>query len=141
QAENGQEAYEAALKEIPDCIIADVMMPKMDGFSLAKNLKQNELTASVPVILLTAKTGDKARLEGLQSHADAYLTKPFNHEIVKATVLQQLQERKKLRERYSRELVLKPLDIIINSADEKFIDRLEKVLETEIASPAFTSEA
>ncbi len=141
QAENGKEAYEIAQKEIPDCIIADVMMPEMNGYMLTKELKENELTASVPVILLTAKTGDEAQLKGLHSLADAYLTKPFNHEIIKATVAQQLRERKKMQERYSRELILKPVGIVINSADEKFIERLETVLETELTNSDFTAEA
>lgn len=140
QAKNGKEAYKAAQREVPDCIIADIMMPEMDGFTLARNLKENEITATVPVVLLTAKKTDDDHLQGMLSHADAFLTKPFNHEIVKATVWQQLQERKKLQERYSRELVLKPVDIIINSADEKFIVRLEKVLEAELTNSDFSSE-
>ncbi|HZH69019.1 MAG TPA: response regulator, partial [Flavobacteriaceae bacterium] len=119
QAENGKKAYEIAQREVPDCIIADVMMPEMDGYLLVRNLKENEITATIPVILLTAKTTDQDRLQGVLSHADAFLTKPFNHEIVKATVEHQIQERKKLQERYSKELVLKPVDIILHSADEK----------------------
>src|SRR5690606_36889701 len=134
QAENGKEAYEIAQREIPDCVIADVMMPEKNGYLLTKELKENELTASVPVILLTAKTGDEAQLKGLHSLADAYLTQPYNDEILKATVIQQIRERKKLQERYSRELILYPVGIVINSADKKFIERLQTVLEAELTS-------
>lgn len=140
-AHNGNEAYEIAQREIPDCIITDIMMPGLDGYSLTQKLKKNELTASVPVILLSAKTTDEDKLQGLQSYADAYLTKPFNHKIIKATVTQQLQERKKMQERYSRELILKPLDIKIHTADEKFIEQLETVMADMLANPDFSSES
>lgn len=140
QVSNGLEAYEIAQKEVPDCILTDVMMPGMDGFTLTQKLKNNDLTASVPVIILTAKSGDDNHLQGLHSWADAYLTKPFNHQILQATIQQLLHERKKLQTRYRSEKVLKPVDIQINSADEKFIDRLEKILETQLPNPDFTAE-
>ena len=71
---------------------------------------------------------------------DAFLTKPFNHEVVKATVFQQIQERKKLQERYSQELILKPVGIVINSVDEKFIAKLETIVDAAISNPDFTTE-
>lgn len=140
EAENGEQALKIAKKEIPDCIISDVMMPKMDGFEFAKAIKNNELTSFIPLILLTAKTSDDARLEGLQNDADAYLTKPFNNEIVKATVNQLIGERKKLQERYSQELVLRPVDIVINSVDEKFLEKLQLVLDKELSNADFSAE-
>lgn len=140
EAEDGVQALKIAKKEIPDCIISDVMMPKMDGFEFTKTLKSNELTSFIPVILLTAKTSDEAHLEGLKSTADAFLTKPFNNEIVKETVNQLIAERKKLHTRYSQELVLRPVDIVINSVDEKFIEKLQVVLEKELSNADFSSE-
>lgn len=140
EAEDGEKALKLAQKEIPDCIISDVMMPKMNGFEFTKNIKSNELTSFIPVILLTAKTSDEAHLEGLQSTADAFLTKPFNHEIVKATVNQLINERKKLQERYSQELVLRPVDIVINSIDEKFLEKIQQILDTELSNSEFTAE-
>jgi signal transduction histidine kinase/DNA-binding response OmpR family regulator len=140
EAQNGEQALEIAVKEIPDCIISDVMMPKMDGFEFTKAIKSNELTSFIPVILLTAKTSDESHLHGLRSTADSYLTKPFNNEIVKETVNQIIAERKKLHERYSKELILKPTDIVINSIDEKFIERLQTILNKEIANADFTSD-
>ena len=140
EAQDGEQALEMALKEIPDCIISDVMMPKMDGFEFTKAVKSNELTSFIPVILLTAKTSDEAHLQGLKSTADAYLTKPFNNEIVKETVIQLLNERKKLHERYSQELVLKPTDIVINSVDEKFLEKLQVVLDNELSNADFSAD-
>jgi signal transduction histidine kinase/DNA-binding response OmpR family regulator len=140
EAQDGEEALKLAQNQIPDCIISDVMMPKMDGFEFTKQIKNNELTSFIPVILLTAKTSDEAHLEGLKSTADAFLTKPFNNEIVKATVQQLIAERKKLHERYSQELVLKPVDIVINSAEEKFIEHLQTILDKNLSNSEYTAE-
>lgn len=140
EAEDGEQALKIAKKEIPDCIISDVMMPKMDGFEFTKQIKNNELTSFIPIILLTARTSDEAHLEGLKSTADAYLTKPFNNEIVKETVNQLIAERKKLHQRYSQELVLRPVDIVINSVDEKFIEKLQVILDKELSNAEFSSE-
>ena len=140
EAQDGEEGLQWAQNQIPDCIISDVMMPKMDGFEFTKAIKSNELTSFIPVILLTAKTSDEAHLEGLKSTADAFLTKPFNNEIVKATVQQLITERKKLHARYSQELVLKPVDIVINSAEEKFIERLQTILDKNLSNSEYTAE-
>ena len=140
EAENGLEGLKIAQKDIPDCIISDVMMPKMDGFEFTKEIKTNEFTSFIPVILLTAKTSDATHLEGLKSTADAFLTKPFNNEIVKATVQQLIAERKKLHARYSQELVLKPVDIVINSVEEKFIERLQAILDKNLSNSEYTAE-
>ncbi len=140
EAEDGEKALKIALKEIPDCIISDVMMPKLDGFSFAKEIKSNELTSFIPVVLLTAKTSEEAHLEGLKSTADAFLTKPFNNEIVIETVNQLITERKKLHDRYSQELVLKPTEIVVDSYDEKFIHKLQTILDQNITNSDFTAE-
>ncbi len=139
-AKNGKEALALAQKEIPDCIISDIMMPEIDGFEFSRKIKSNELTSFIPIILVTAKTSDAAHLEALQSTADAYLTKPFNHEVLKATVKQQIQERKKLQVLYSQELILKPTEVFINSVDEKFINRLQEVFQQELANTDFNTE-
>jgi signal transduction histidine kinase/DNA-binding response OmpR family regulator len=140
QAKNGKDALQMAQKEIPDIVISDIMMPEMDGFEFCKQIKNNELTSFIPIILLTAKTSDTTHVEALQSTADAFLTKPFNHDVLKATVIQQLQERKKLQSHYSQELILKPTEVLINSVDEKFINRLQEVFQQEFANPDFNTE-
>ena len=77
-ASNGREALEAVASERPDLIVMDVMMPEMDGLEALKKLKENEETADIPVVMLTAKAQDADVLQGWQSGADLYLTKPFN---------------------------------------------------------------
>ncbi len=140
QAEDGNSALKTAQKEIPDCIISDVMMPGMDGFEFTKAIKENELTSFIPVILLTAKTSDEARLEALQNEADAFLTKPFHNEILKQTVQQLIGERKKLQLRYSRELILKPVDIVLNTIDERFLEKLGEITEKQLSNPDFSTD-
>jgi len=75
---NGQAGIESALKIIPDIIISDVMMPQKDGYELVDKLKKNKFTSHIPIILLTAKAGFDSKIQGLQSGADAYMTKPFS---------------------------------------------------------------
>jgi signal transduction histidine kinase len=77
-ASNGEEAFERAVTETPDLVLADVMMPKMDGFGLLRGLRSDGRTKSIPVILLSARAGEEARSEGINAGADDYLVKPFS---------------------------------------------------------------
>lgn len=140
EAVNGKDALKIAKKEVPNLVISDVMMPEMDGFELSTALKNDEVTSFVPVVLLTAKTGDEAHLQALKTQADAFLTKPFNNQLLKATVQQLLAERSKLRERFSKELVLKPMDVVLNSADEKFMAKLQTIIDEKLQNPDFSAE-
>ena len=81
-AVNGKEAWEMMQEELPDLVISDVMMPQMDGNELCRLIKQDKRTAHIPVILLTARQNTEAKLEGLQTGADDYVTKPFNMTIL-----------------------------------------------------------
>ena len=81
-AVNGNEAWEMMQEELPDLVISDVMMPQMDGNELCRLIKQDKRTAYIPVILLTARQNNRAKLEGLQTGADDYVTKPFNMTIL-----------------------------------------------------------
>lgn len=134
EGKNGKEAWELALEKIPDVVIADVMMPVMDGNELCKKLKRDERTSHIPVIMLSALGTNENQLAGIDAGADDYLTKPFDVGLLKAKVDNLLSVRKALRERYSKELVLKPKDIILASPDEKFLKRLIGLIEKHIAS-------
>lgn len=136
-----KDAIRIAKKEVPDVIISDVMMPEMDGFELANRLKNDEVTSFIPIILLTAKTGDEAHVQSLKSRADVFLTKPFNNRVLQAHVENLLAQRARLRERFSRELVLKPMEVVLNSADEKFIKKLQTVIDHDLKNPDFSAEA
>jgi signal transduction histidine kinase/DNA-binding response OmpR family regulator len=90
-AANGQQALEAALRLRPDLVVTDVMMPEMDGFALLKALRSNPSTRRVPVIMLSARAGEEASIEGLESGADDYLTKPFSAREMVARVEAQIK--------------------------------------------------
>jgi len=132
-AKNGREAWEIALEKIPDIVIADVIMPVMNGNELCKKLKRDERTSHIPVIMLSALSSSENQLAGIDAGADDYLTKPFDVGLLKAKADNLLSIRKALRERYSKEMVLKPKDIILASPDEKFLKRLIAVIEKNIS--------
>ena len=140
EASNGIEGLDTAIIEIPDLIISDVMMPKMDGMSLLQTLKTDERTSHIPVILLTAKADLPSKMEGLEIGADDYLTKPFDAEELLARCHNLIEQRKLLRERFSRTMVLKPQDISITSTDEVFLKKVMEVLETHMSNSQFSVE-
>jgi len=137
QAKDGKEGIELAFKYIPDVIISDIMMPIKDGVTLCNTLKIDKRTNHIPIILLTAKAGDKNEIEGIKVGADAYITKPFNNNILKLKVDKLLESRKKLQLRYSQEVILKPADIAINSIDELFLEHVQEVLDTNLVESSF----
>ena len=139
-ASHGKEGFDRALQLVPDIIISDVMMPEEDGFSFTKRVKENEITSHIPVILLTAKTEDTDKLEGLETGADAYITKPFNSQLLEGTAKNLIENRRVLQERFTQEVILKPKDISVSSADEKFLERLQAVFDEKLTQPDFTAE-
>jgi ligand-binding sensor domain-containing protein/signal transduction histidine kinase/DNA-binding response OmpR family regulator len=128
-AGNGLEGWDIATVEIPDLIISDVMMPEMDGFTLCNQLKSDERTSHIPVILLTAKSSQTDQISGLTQGADSYLTKPFSTKILGLQVHNLLEAREKMRKKYSRELVLEPGLLPVNPLNEQFISKLTGIIE------------
>jgi signal transduction histidine kinase/ligand-binding sensor domain-containing protein/DNA-binding response OmpR family regulator len=96
-ANNGEEGFKIASTEIPDLIVSDVMMPGKDGITLCKELKSQIITSHIPIILLTARSSTVFEIQGLQTGADDYVTKPFNPTIIKARIASLLENRKKIR--------------------------------------------
>jgi DNA-binding response OmpR family regulator len=101
----------------------------MDGIELCQKLKNNELTSHIPIILLTAKTTLEDKIHGLSIGADDYVPKPFNMLELKARIANLIEQRKKLRERFSREVTLEPIDISITPLDEKFLSKAISIVE------------
>ncbi|MDN5203408.1 ATP-binding protein [Fulvivirgaceae bacterium BMA10] len=140
-AEDGEKGWSEALRLVPDLIITDLMMPGVDGVTLCQRLKTDERVSHVPVIMLTAKANIESRLEGLQTGADDYITKPFNTEELRIRVSNLIRQREELRQKYGREITLKPKDIIINDKDEAFLNRAIEVIETHISDHDFRAES
>lgn len=130
EAENGKSGVKLAVENIPDLIISDVMMPEMDGYKLCSIVKSGELTSHIPVILLTAKADRESKISGLETGSDDYLFKPFDAEELRLIVRNIIEERRKWRERFSREIILEPRQIAITSLDDKFISKVLSIIET-----------
>ncbi len=136
-AKDGEVGIQKALEHIPDLIISDVMMPVKNGFELCQTLKKEELTSHIPIILLTAKADEKARIEGLGTGADAYLIKPFNQKELFVRLEQMIKLRKRLQERYQKAL---PFEINPHSkdhAEDRFIRKVQLLLETHLSNENF----
>ena len=114
------------------------MMPVMDGYKLCEIIKTNELTSHIPVILLTAKADRESKLIGLETGADDYLSKPFDADELKLIVRNLIEQRKKVRERFSRGVTLEPKQIAITSFDEKFLNKVMTIIEDHIGDENFS---
>ena len=123
---NGREALTEVYRVKPSLVISDVMMPEMDGNALCSQLKTNSSTNFIPVILLTARSRDEDRLEGLETGADAYIVKPFNMDILRRTIVNLLNSRRLLKMKYERtdELEERVDDIRLKSPDEKLLEKI-----------------
>ena len=125
-AHNGRIGIEYAIETIPDIIISDVMMPDKDGFELCETLKNDQRTSHIPIILLTAKTAYADRIAGLKRGADAYLTKPFRKEELLVCLENIIQAKKRLLERYSRQLIQSPTEGAGMNLEDAFIGKLQE---------------
>ena len=140
EAENGVKGLELVIRELPDCVITDVMMPEMDGIELCKKIKTNNKTCHIPVILLTAKTAIEQRIEGLEVGADSYIPKPFNVEHLRTRVRKLIELRRTIKEKYEGKHELHKEDIKIKSGDEKLLEKLEQIVKEQISDPNLSVE-
>jgi signal transduction histidine kinase/DNA-binding response OmpR family regulator len=134
EAADGERALARARAALPDLIVSDVMMPNRDGFSMLRLLRQDERTACIPVVLLTARSATTAHVEGLEEGADAYLTKPFDREVLRATVDRLLDARRQLRERFRGETDEGP-DV---DAPLSFEERVRAAARCHLSDPDFS---
>jgi len=137
EAGDGIAGLNISTEHIPDLIVTDLMMPNMDGVEFCKKLKTDERTSHIPVIMLTAKASVENRIEGLETGADDYITKPFNMRELIIRINNLIEQRRKLRERFSKEVTLQPKDIAITSADEKFLNRTIEIIENNMGDGDF----
>jgi YesN/AraC family two-component response regulator len=134
-AVDGIEGWELALKTIPDIILCDVLMPRLDGYELLKRLKNDERTSHIPVILLTALVSKEYEMEGLTAGADDYITKPFDLAILQTKIENILSIRQSLKDKYSGEILLQPKNILVSPPDERFLKKAIEIVENNISDP------
>lgn len=137
EAVDGADGLHRATDKIPDLIISDVMMPRMDGFQMCERVKSDERTSHIPVILLTARATAESKIKGLELGADDYLIKPFDRAELQVRVRNLIEQRRKLRERFSRDISLPPKEIAVTSYDEKFLLRAIAIIEQHLSNPDF----
>lgn len=136
-AKNGQEGAATAIKEIPDVIVCDLMMPVMDGMGAVQLLKENFNTCHIPIILLTANSAENKKMEGIRIGADDYINKPFNFSYLKLKIDALITQRNKIIQTLSKNPELS-LGILTNSEeDRQFIEKVTKLVEKSIGEPYF----
>jgi len=138
EAANGKAGLELAFERIPDLILSDVMMPEMDGLELCHLLKTDERTSHIPVILLTARSGNIHEVNGLKTGADAYMTKPFGVNILQLTINNLLRLQAGMRKKFSQQITLQPSNILIESSDEEFLNKLMRLIELNFINADFS---
>jgi signal transduction histidine kinase/ligand-binding sensor domain-containing protein/DNA-binding response OmpR family regulator len=140
EAVDGEDGLNQAINHIPDLIISDVMMPKMDGFELCNKLKTDERTSHIPIIMLTAKATSKDKIEGYETGADDYIMKPFDSNVLKVRIKNLVYQRKKLREHFRKEGLFELEDKAITSVDKKFLQKVIKVINKNLSDTSFGVE-
>ena len=139
-ATDGVAALNLLEQEQIDLIISDVMMPGMDGFELCQRVKTDINLSHIPVILLTARTTDVSRIEGLQLGADDYITKPFNVEILRLRVKKFIDWEQNNHREFRQKMNIEPSEITITPLDEQFIKKAIALVEKNIADSDFSVE-
>lgn len=140
-ADNGVDALRLCREVVPDLMVCDWMMPRMDGRTLCERVKLDEVTSHIPVLMLTARADQESRISGLETGADDYLTKPFDAVELTVRTRNLIDQRKRLREHFSRELVLQPGNIALPSKDAEFLERVLNVVEKHHVHPGFSVDA
>lgn len=135
-AHDGEKALDICRKSAPDIVVSDIQMPRMNGYELCKQIKEDLTISHIPVILLTARNDEESQIFGYKNGADAYLTKPFEVDILYTLIQSQLQNRQRMRTRYAEAGPLpEPQESTFSSADEKFLNRLNKLISDNLDNP------
>jgi YesN/AraC family two-component response regulator len=142
ECRNGKEALDFILKEKPNLVISDVMMPEMDGITLCKKIKANININHIPVVLLTAKSADEDKAQGFDIGADAYVVKPFNVDLLKKRIANLLENRERLETKLSdseeNKQLIKP--VVMRSSDQVLLEKVMKIINENIADPDLNVE-
>lgn len=142
EAADGKEGLSVAMKEVPDLVICDVMMPVMDGLELTERLKTNTATSHIPVIMLTAKNLEEHRAEGYEHGADSYITKPFHSKVLLARIENLLRQRQLLKNLYqgSKEAEKEISEAHLEDRDKQFLKQLQAIIQKNLSDSEFGVE-
>jgi ligand-binding sensor domain-containing protein/signal transduction histidine kinase/DNA-binding response OmpR family regulator len=140
EAVDGLEGLTKAKEQTPGLIISDVIMPGMDGIQLCRAVKQDIDTSHIPFLMLTARTALASQVEGLDSGADYYFSKPLNMDLLLLTVRNRFEQSARLKERYARESHIEAMELVHSEKDKEFMTRLLQVIDTQLVNPDFDVE-
>jgi ligand-binding sensor domain-containing protein/signal transduction histidine kinase/DNA-binding response OmpR family regulator len=140
EAEDGKIGYNLAIENVPDIVISDIIMPFVSGIELCKQIKENVLTSHIPIILLTAKITLEDNIKGVETGADAYITKPFNIKYLEVVIKQLIENRKKLFRRFSQDAYIMPKEMSTNLLDQEFLTNIIKYVEENITRAELSVE-
>ncbi|TVQ07538.1 MAG: response regulator, partial [Balneolaceae bacterium] len=141
EAANGVDGIEVSQAVIPDLIITDLMMPEMDGYQFSKEIRSNEKTSHIPVIMLTARDGMDSKIEGLEAGIDAWLTKPYHIRELQIRVRNLIEQRKNLKKQFSKATYFKPSVIAENMVDQAFLKKAIDVLDRHLQEEEYRVES
>jgi signal transduction histidine kinase/DNA-binding response OmpR family regulator/ligand-binding sensor domain-containing protein len=139
-AKDGRDGIEKARVIIPDLIISDIMMPEADGYELCSVLKNDVKTSHIPIIMLTAKASEENILQGLETGADDYITKPFNTKILIARIKNLIDIRSQLQKNINRQMTLQPFKTSVSKIDQAFFHDLHEVINKNLSDEEFNVE-
>ena len=140
EAADGVEAEAMAIAHNPSIIVTDLMMPRRDGIELTQVLKSNITISHIPVILLTAKAGDEAKMDAYRAGADDYISKPFNYELLLIRIHQLIERQQQRQQQFKANVDIAPSEITVTSLDEELIRRAVEAIEKHIADSEFGIE-
>jgi signal transduction histidine kinase/DNA-binding response OmpR family regulator len=140
EAADGKEGWQKALSSHPHIIVSDISMPGIDGITLSRKIKSDKRTRHIPIILLTALTGHTNHINGLQTGASDYLTKPFNFEILNVKIRNLVNLNQNLKATYNKQLTVEPAETVIEGSDKKLLTQVTEYIEANIDSPDLTVE-
>jgi len=140
EAAHGKDGWQKALALQPDLVVTDISMPVMNGIDLCRKIKADARTEQIPVIILTALTGEEEQLRGLETGASDYITKPFSFEVMVSRIKNILSGQSSLKKTFARKVEAVPTAAVIESNDERFVQRALEMVEKNLSDPAFSVE-
>lgn len=140
EAKDGKEGWSKVLATLPDLVVSDIMMPEMNGLELCRKIKHDMRVSHTPVILLTARTAEEQKLEGFESGADDYITKPFNFEILQSRIRNLIHQRELYQKEMRHKIDVRASHVEVTSMDEKLVSKALKIVEEKIADSDFSVE-
>lgn len=129
EAADGKEGWQKALAHHPHLIVSDINMPLMDGMQMSQKIRSDKRTSHIPIILLTALTGEDIQLKGLATGANDYMTKPFNFEILHVRIKNLLQQNRLLKDTFTKQIKILTPDVVIASESERFLQKVMLYIE------------